>query len=104
MSIINGKTIIERYPGMIPVIVDKASTSNLPEIQKKKFICPADISFSAFSYIIRKRIFLKPEKALFLFVNNKLPNMNDTMFEIYKQYKDNNNILHVVYQEEATFG
>jgi len=34
---------------------------------------PADLSVGQFTYVIRKRIRLPPEKAIFIFVNNYIP-------------------------------
>ena len=34
---------------------------------------PTDLTVSQFQYVIRKRIKLAPEKALFIFVNNTTP-------------------------------
>ena len=34
---------------------------------------PADLTVGQFVYVIRKRIKLSPEKAIFIFVNNVLP-------------------------------
>src|SRR4051794_22645777 len=38
-----------------------------------RYLVPADLSVGQFVYVIRKRIKLKPEKAIFIFVNNTLP-------------------------------
>lgn len=34
---------------------------------------PADLSVGQFIYVIRKRIRLPPEKAIFIFINNYIP-------------------------------
>ncbi|KAE8956555.1 hypothetical protein PR001_g31694, partial [Phytophthora rubi] len=47
--------------------------SDIPDIDKKKFLVPADLTVGQFVYVIRKRIKLSPEKAIFIFVNNVLP-------------------------------
>jgi len=55
------------------VIVEKAPKSDAPDIDKKKYLVPADITVGKFVYEIRKHMQLRPEKAIFLFVNNVLP-------------------------------
>ena len=56
--------VLIKYPDRIPIIVCKANDCNLPTIDKQKFLVPKDMTVGQFMYIIRKRIRLKPEKAL----------------------------------------
>ncbi|KAB5569054.1 hypothetical protein DKX38_002847 [Salix brachista] len=86
--------IREKYPDRIPVaglalilygfdmkivgfvdnvIVEKAERSDIPNIDKKKYLVPADLTVGQFVYVIRKRIKLSAEKAIFIFVDNVLP-------------------------------
>jgi GABA(A) receptor-associated protein len=65
--------IREKYPDRIPVIVEKAEKSDIPDIDKKKYLVPADLTVGQFVYVVRKRIKLSAEKAIFIFVKNTLP-------------------------------
>ena len=38
-----------------------------------RYLVPSDLTVGQFVYVIRKRIKLSPEKAIFIFVNNVLP-------------------------------
>ena len=62
-----------KYPERIPVICEKSANSDISDIDKKKYLVPGDLTVSQFVYVIRKRIKLAPEKAIFIFVNNTLP-------------------------------
>ena len=62
-----------KYPDRVPVICEKADRSDIPDIDKKKYLVPADLTVGQFHYVIRKRIQLAPEKALFLFCSNNIP-------------------------------
>ena len=63
-------SIRAKHPDRIPVIVEKRSAdASLPEIDKKKFLVPSDLTVGQFVYVIRKRIKLAPEQAIFLFVS-----------------------------------
>ena len=42
-------------------------------LDKRKFLIPSDISISQLVWIIRKRVRLESEKALFLFVDKTIP-------------------------------
>jgi GABA(A) receptor-associated protein len=55
-------------------------------------------------YVIRKRIKLEPEKAIFIFVNNTLPPTAALMSQIYKEQADSDGFLYVTYSGESTFG
>ena len=65
--------IRSKYPDRIPVICEKSDRSDIPDIDKKKYLVPADLTVGQFIYVIRKRIKLPPERAIFIFVNNVIP-------------------------------
>lgn len=50
-----------------------------------------------FVYVIRKRIKLAPEKAIFIFVGDILPATAALMSDIYNEYKDEDGFLYVRY-------
>nr|POE82058.1 autophagy-related protein 8f [Quercus suber] len=96
--------IREKYPDRIPVIVERAERSDIPSIDKKKYLVPADLTVGQFVYVIRKRIKLSAEKAIFIFVDNVLPPTGAIMSAIYEEKKDEDGFLYVTYSGENTFG
>lgn len=96
--------IRSKYPDRIPIILEKANKSQAKDIDKKKYLVPDESTISYFLAIIRKRIQLSPEQGLFLFVNNTLPKLDNTMAAVYKQHKDEDGFLYLVYGTENTFG
>ena len=100
------KKIIEKYPDRVPVYVTRGKGDrNLKNIDQNKFIVPEDITVSQFMAIIRKKIELGPEMALFLFVNKgTLPIQSSTMATLYNTYKNNDGLLEIEYCGEDTFG
>lgn len=102
--IAESKKIREKYPERIPIIVEKNETSNVKEIDKKKYLVPKDLSFSQFLFIVRKRINLNQSEALFLFVNNKLVPSNKSIAEVYDKEQDKDGFLYIIYNNENTFG
>ena len=97
--------IKEKYPDRIPVIVYKhPSEKVLPKLNKTKYLVPQDLTIGQFIFIIRKRIDLPPEKALFIFINNILPPTSELISEIYNNSSDDDGFLYVVYTGENTFG
>uniref|UniRef100_A0A493TIL6 GABA type A receptor associated protein like 1 n=1 Tax=Anas platyrhynchos platyrhynchos TaxID=8840 RepID=A0A493TIL6_ANAPP len=55
------------------VIVEKAPKARVPDLDKRKYLVPSDLTVGQFYFLIRKRIHLRPEDALFFFVNNTIP-------------------------------
>ena len=97
--------IRKKYPDRIPVIVEKLSSSDIETIDKKKFLVPADLTLGQFLYVIRKRIQnLKPEQAIFIFINNSLVSQTSLMSQLYKEHHDTDGFLYAVYSGENTFG
>ncbi|XP_048618841.1 autophagy-related protein 8f isoform X1 [Brassica napus] len=96
--------IREKYSDRIPVIVEKAEKSDIPTIDKKKYLVPADLTVGQFVYVIRKRIKLSSEKAIFIFVDNVLPPTGALMSAVYEEKKDDDGFLYVTYSGENTFG
>ncbi|XP_058200419.1 autophagy-related protein 8C-like isoform X2 [Rhododendron vialii] len=96
--------IREKYPERIPVIVERAERSDVPEVDKKKYLVPADLTVGQFVYVVRKRIKLNAEKAVFVFVNNVLPPTAALMSAIYEENKDEDGFLYMTYSGETTFG
>ena len=98
--------LIKKYPDRIPIICERSNVSNndCPIIDKNKFLVPFDFTFGQFLLIIRKRMKLPPEKAIFLFINNKIHNSSQLISSIYDNNKSENGFLYVTYTSENTFG
>ena len=96
--------VLSEHPERCCVIVARDDNSTLPQIDKHKYLVPNTISVSQFSYIIRKRIKLSPEEAMFLFVNKTLPSASETIERLYHQHKDEDGFLYITYASENTFG
>lgn len=80
--------IRQKYSDRIPVICEKVEKSDIATIDKKKYLVPADLTVGQFVYVIRKRIKLSPEKAIFIFVDEVLPPTAALMSSIYEEHKD----------------
>lgn len=60
---------------------------------------PADLTVGQFVYVIRKRIKLSPEKAIFIFVDEVLPPTAALMSSIYEEHKDEDGFLYITYAQ-----
>ena len=95
--------ILERYPDRIPIICETLD-KNAPKLDKKKFLVPCDLTMGQFMFILRKRIKLKQEEAIYLFVNNSICPSASLMSSIYDQNMDEDGFLYIKYNGESTFG
>jgi len=75
-------------------VVERVPKSQIPDIDKRKFLVPNDITIAQFMWIIRKRIQLAPEKAIFLFVNKTMP-----LSRLSKKKKENENKIFFLVQQ-----
>lgn len=92
-----------KHMGYIPVIVEKGKNiSNT--IDKRKFLVPCDFTVGQFVYVVRRRIKIEADKAIFIFVGNFIPQVSERMDEVYKKHKDDDGFLYITYTSESTFG
>ena len=62
------------------------------------------MNLGQFVYIIRKRIKLESNQALFVTVNSVLESSNILISELYQTHKDEDGFLYIIYTSENTFG
>ena len=98
--------ILTKYPDRIPVICERDPRSrDIPDIDRKKYLTPSDLSVANFMYVIRKRINISPEKSIYLFVNNTvMPATAQLISALYEEHKDKDGFLYIMYAGETTFG
>ena len=64
--------IICKYPERVPIICQRIN-NEVPEIDRRKYLCPRELSIANFMLVIRKRLKLSPEKALLRSQNRLKP-------------------------------
>nr|AMN16534.1 autophagy related protein Atg8 [Bursaphelenchus xylophilus] len=99
-----GEKIRRKYPDRIPVVVEKAPKSRLQDLDKKKYLVPSDLTIGQFYFLIRKRIHLRPEEALFFFVNDVIPQSTTTMGQLYKDHHEEDLFMYIAYSDESVYG
>ena len=97
--------IAEKFPGRVPVIVERSrNTKTVPLIDKQKFLVPGDLTLGQFIFVLRTRMKLSSDSALFCFIGNTLPTTGTLMKELYGRHRDDDGFLYVSYCGENTFG
>ena len=94
----------QKYIDRIPVIVERTPRSRIQDLDKKKYLVPADLSVGQFYYLIRKRINLRAEDALFFFVDNVVPQASLEMGVVYRDHHDEDGFLYIAYADESVYG
>tara|TARA_Y100000590_G_C15519564_1_gene938825 strand:+ start:478 stop:849 length:372 start_codon:yes stop_codon:yes gene_type:complete len=95
-----------KFPDRVPVIVERSINTgvDIPNIKKQKYLVPFDITAGQFMFIIRKRIHLEPEHAIFMFIDNKLAQTSELFGTLYDNNKNEDGFLYLTYSGENTFG
>lgn len=101
---IEAARMLEKYPDRIPVIIEKNRSSRIEDIDKRKFLVPTDLTFGQLILVVRKRLNISREKAIFLFCNSTLPAGSALVSQIYQEHKDEDGFLYLKYSGENTFG
>ena len=101
LRINEAERMLRKYPTRVPVILN---CSKNVTIKKRKYLVPIEITCGQFLYILRKYMDVKPEQAIFIFVNNILPTTSDTIGNVYNTHKNEDLFLYVFITKENTFG
>jgi len=97
--------ILLKYPDRIPIICEKHSYSrSAPDIDKHKYLVGFDLTVGQFMSVIRKRMYLKPEVALYIFINDSIPSNSSFLQYLFLDHKDDDGFLYINYDIENTFG
>ena len=96
--------IMSKYPDRAPIVVERKDKTNLPELDKHKYLVPKEMTVGQFMYVIRRRLKLKKEQAIFVFVDNKLPVTSELIERLYDSHKNEDGFMYMIYAGESTFG
>jgi GABA(A) receptor-associated protein len=104
--ILESTRILSKYPDKIPIICEKNknASNDCPTIDKTKYLISRDLTVGQFIYVIRIRLNISQDKALFLFIGNIIPSSTNSILSVYNKYKDTDKFLYVTYSFENTFG
>ncbi|KAL8556295.1 hypothetical protein ACS0TY_003932 [Phlomoides rotata] len=90
---------IENHPDRLPVVLENAWGSQLPDLDQKTFLVPAVYTVGQFAHSIReaKLHHLAAEKPIYLFVKNIPLPTAASMSTLYEEHKDADDILYMTY-------
>ena len=97
--------VMQTNPGKIAIICEKDPRSRIADIEKSKYLVKNDISLNQFNLMIRNRLKIGKEEALFLLVNGKKSlTGDDSMQDVYNKFKSEDGFLYIAYASEVVWG
>lgn len=96
--------IKDKYPGHVPVIIQKNPGSKLPNLPTFKFIFKDEATIGRVLSTVRSSLRLPSEVAIFLFIGNTLPPVSSNLASLYQKYPCEDGFLYITYEGEDTFG
>ena len=99
------KDIMAKNPDKIPVICEKAPDSKIQGIEKSKFLLKKEFSVAEFISLLKKKLELEKNDALFLLVQGKYSlSGSETIQQCYDKYKDEDGFLYIYYSNKEVWG
>ena len=98
--------LLKKYPERIPVIIERSKNSiHLTIIDKNKFLVPKELIISQLLWVIRKRMNIRREQAVFLLSDSgTIFNSTEHISSVYENNKNPDGFLYLEYSNENTFG
>ena len=97
--------ILFKYPDRICIFIEKKeSCKSLPDLERHKYLVPNTITASQFISVIRKKLEITKETALFFYINNNILSGNSIINDIYNKYRNLDGFLYIKYAGEKCFG
>lgn len=102
-----------KYPDHVPIcLIRDEKQPETPKLDRYKFLISKDMTVGHFMHVIRKRMSMKSDKALYILVQKDPSNPNDAilppasrvMSDLYDEMRAHDGILYATYALEATYG
>ena len=98
--------LLYKYPDRVPVIIEKSEI----QLENNRYLLPKDMFVCNFLSIIKTKLnkTFDDKKAIFTFVKGEsgyfLINLNETIKNVYNNYKNVDGFLYIKFGVENTFG
>ena len=97
--------VASKHRDRVAVICQKkAGCEKLPEVHKRKYLVPNDLTMAQFAFVIRKHLNLTSDQALFLMVSGTAIPATMTMAQVSHKYHSADGFLYIDYMGENAFG
>lgn len=92
----DAENLLRKYPDRVPIIVERRKVSSFNpfyknkkdhvDLKNKKYLVPRDLTVGQFLSLIRKNLHLRPDEALYLFIDNNIPLFTSTLGSVYEVF------------------
>ncbi len=95
-----------KYPDRVPVVCEVVPTSKSQiQLDRHKYLVPGDLTVGQFLIVVRKKIKLGAEQAIYIFNDyGGMPMCSSLMSVIYQQQKNIDGFIYFGIAVENTFG
>jgi hypothetical protein len=97
-----------KHPSKVPVICElhpkDCNNANYPILDKSKYLVNEDLTVAQFMQVIRNKIKLNQNVAIFILVNGRMASASQTMNTMYSRNKHTDGFLYIYYSFENVFG
>ena len=104
--LVESTKVLSKYPDRIPIVCERwASSVSLPDVDRKKYLVPRELTVAQFLYVLRKRMSMPSTQAIFLSTESgQLPSSGQQLQHLYATCRDEDGFLYLRYSGENTFG
>jgi hypothetical protein len=98
-----------KHPSKVPVICelhpkDENHGNGAYALGKSKYLVNEDLTVAQFMQVIRNKIKLGQNVAIFILVNGRMASASQTMNTLYSRYKQTDGFVYIYYSFENVFG
>merc|ERR1719186_701381 len=95
-----------RYPTKVPLVVERYRREKyIGEIDKVKWLVPAEMTTLQLTVVLKQRLNLPPHKDFFLLIDGKtIPSLNVPMISLHHKFADDDGFMYFTYASQETFG
>lgn len=96
----SSSSVLRRHPHHRPFIVE----SKKFKLDRSKFLVPEDVTVAQLMYVVRKRLRLNSNEAIFFLMNNVMPIGSSLISQIYHENAADDGFCYITVTKENTFG
>ena len=96
--------VLAKYPDRLCIYIEKRDRcKTLPDLSKNKYLVPNTITAAQFMFIVRSKLEIPKDCAIFFYINNTIFSGNAEM-STFNKYKAPDGYLYITYTGESCFG
>jgi len=97
-----------KYPTKVPVICElhpkDSNHASHHTLDKSKYLVNEDLTVAQFLQVIRNKIKVGQNVAIFILINGRMASASQTMNTLYSRYKQTDGFVYIYYSFENVFG